>query len=349
MEVDLSGNRSLKILLSSLISLIFLVTFSLMGACKADEPADTTAQAETADEEVTGESMEDDEKEDMEEDEVEEAVDAEETADPEEEEEEEMAAGYVDITAAEAKELIDNNPDLIIIDVSPKYDEGHLPGAVNYYLGDGSLDAAIPDLDPEAMYLVYCHVDSVSISGAQKLVDAGFMNVYRLEGNYASWVDAGYDVEIGSGGDAAMMSISSPAFENNSDIPEKYSCKGTDVSPELVFEGVPSDAVSLVLIVDDPDAPVGTWVHWTVWNIDPSTTSIPENSVPAGSVEGTTDFNIPGYGGPCPPSGTHRYFFKLYALDTTLDLDSSARVPDIEAAMDGHILASAELIGLFSN
>ena len=104
-------------------------------------------------------------------------------------------AGYIDVTPAEAKQLIDDNPDLIIIDVSPAYSQGHLPGAVNYYLGDGSLDAAIPTLDKDATYLVYCHVDSVAIQGAQKLVDAGFENVYRLEGNYSAWVDAGYPTE----------------------------------------------------------------------------------------------------------------------------------------------------------
>lgn len=103
--------------------------------------------------------------------------------------------GYVDISVMEAKELIDSNPDLIIIDVSPAYNNGHIPGAVNYYVGDGSLDEAIPTLDKEATYLVYCHVDSAAISGAQKLVDAGFENVYRLEGNYAAWVDAGYPIE----------------------------------------------------------------------------------------------------------------------------------------------------------
>jgi len=102
---------------------------------------------------------------------------------------------YIDITAAEAKELIDNTTDLIIIDVSPHYDQGHIPGAVNYYLGDGSLDEAIPTLDITKPYLVYCHVDSVSISGAQKLVDAGISTVYRLEGNYQAWVDAGYPIE----------------------------------------------------------------------------------------------------------------------------------------------------------
>ena len=102
---------------------------------------------------------------------------------------------YVDVSPAEAKDLIDTNPDLIVIDVSPHYAVGHLPRAVHYYIGDGSLDAAIPTLDPEAEYLVYCHVDSVAIAGAQKLIDAGFKTVYRLEGNYGAWKDAGYPIE----------------------------------------------------------------------------------------------------------------------------------------------------------
>lgn len=107
----------------------------------------------------------------------------------------EEGLGYADISPAGAKDMIDNNPDLIVIDVSPHYEDGHLPGAVHYYLGDGSLDEAIPSLDPQGEYLVYCHVDSVAIAGAQRLVDAGFETVYRLEGNYGAWVDAGYPVE----------------------------------------------------------------------------------------------------------------------------------------------------------
>ena len=107
-----------------------------------------------------------------------------------------MPDGYVDLTPEEAKDLIDKNPDLIILDVSPNYAQGHIPGVVNYYVGDGSLDKAIPMLDKNAEYLVYCHVDSASISGAQKLVDAGFKNVYRLIGNYKAWVDAGYPIEV---------------------------------------------------------------------------------------------------------------------------------------------------------
>jgi phage shock protein E len=106
-----------------------------------------------------------------------------------------LTGGYTDVTAAGAKELIDTTPGVVIIDVSPIYARGHIPGAVNYYVGDGSLDAAIPTLDPNGTYLVYCHTDAASIQGAQKLVDAGFANVYRLEGNFAAWVDAGYPVE----------------------------------------------------------------------------------------------------------------------------------------------------------
>ena len=111
------------------------------------------------------------------------------------EQQEEEEVSYTDISAAEAKELIDNDPEVVVIDVSPAYSAGHLPGAVNYYLGDGSLDAAILTLDKDATYLVYCHVESVSRQGAQKLVDAGFMNVFRLEGDYDAWVDAGYPIE----------------------------------------------------------------------------------------------------------------------------------------------------------
>jgi adenylyltransferase/sulfurtransferase len=102
---------------------------------------------------------------------------------------------YSDVPPAQAKALIDENPNLVVIDVSPAYAQGHLPRAVSYYVGDGSLDAAIPMLDKEAMYLVYCHIESASRAGAQKLIDAGFENVYRLEGEYEAWVAAGYPVE----------------------------------------------------------------------------------------------------------------------------------------------------------
>jgi len=142
------------------------------------------------------------------------------------------------------------------------------------------------------------------------------------------------------------MKIQSPAFENNQSIPPKYTCDGENVSPALVFSEIPQGAKSLVLINDDPDAPSGIWVHWTIWNISPETSEIAENSAPAGAVEGVTSFGKPGFGGSCPPSGTHRYF-KLYALDTMLELPVETDVPGIAVAMEGHILAQAELIGLY--
>jgi Raf kinase inhibitor-like YbhB/YbcL family protein len=148
-------------------------------------------------------------------------------------------------------------------------------------------------------------------------------------------------------GKEAQMKISSSAFGHNGQIPTKYTCDGSDINPPLRFEGVPADAKSLALIVDDPDAPAGTWVHWVVWSIYPRSTEIRENSVPAGALQGKNDFNKRAYGGPCPPSGTHRYFFKLYALDTTLNIGANTTKATLESAMKGHILAEAQLIGLY--
>lgn len=142
------------------------------------------------------------------------------------------------------------------------------------------------------------------------------------------------------------LTLKSSAFEHNGFIPRKYTCQGEDINPPLIISGVSPEAKSLVLIMDDPDAPMGTWIHWTVWNIPPTTPEIGENSKPEG-IEGVTSFGKPGYGGPCPPSGTHRYFFKLYALDITLDLPTSAKKEDLEKTMAGHILDRAELVGLY--
>jgi len=141
------------------------------------------------------------------------------------------------------------------------------------------------------------------------------------------------------------LTITSPAFESNKSIPSKYTCDSNDVNPTLNIEGIPEETKSLVLIVDDPDAPMGTWDHWIVWNIPP-TNKIEENSVPG--TEGLNDFRKHSYGGPCPPSGTHRYLFKVYALDTKLDLDPNSRKKNVEKAMKDHILAKGELVGLYS-
>jgi Raf kinase inhibitor-like YbhB/YbcL family protein len=141
------------------------------------------------------------------------------------------------------------------------------------------------------------------------------------------------------------LSVMSPTFENNQLIPAKYTCDGDNVNPPLAIDGVPEGTKTLALIVDDPDAPMGTWDHWIVWNIPATTSKIAENTVPG--TEGMNDSRRRSYGGPCPPSGTHRYFFKVYALDVKLDLSPAARKRDVEKAMQGHVLAKGELVGLY--
>jgi Raf kinase inhibitor-like YbhB/YbcL family protein len=152
------------------------------------------------------------------------------------------------------------------------------------------------------------------------------------------------------------MRITSTAFAHQAEIPTKFTCQGPNVSPALAFGEVPAGAKSLALIVDDPDAPdpaapKTTWVHWVLYNLPPQTTGLPEavssQALPQGTREGTNDWKKTGYGGPCPPIGRHRYFFKLFALDTVLpDLKSPSKSA-LEKAMHGHILARAELVGTY--
>jgi len=144
------------------------------------------------------------------------------------------------------------------------------------------------------------------------------------------------------------MKIISPVFENNQSIPKKYSCDGENVNPPLQFVDIPQNAKSLVLIVDDPDAPNGTFDHWVVFNIDPKTTEIKENSTPDNGVVGLSSIGSSKWVSPCPPSGTHRYFFKLYALDIILDISQSSDKKAATDAIKGHIIAESELIGLYS-
>ena len=144
--------------------------------------------------------------------------------------------------------------------------------------------------------------------------------------------------------EGGTMKITSTAFAHNTMIPKKYTCQGSDINPPLEISRIPEAAKSLVLIVDDPDAPGATWVHWVVYNI-PVSERIAENSVPG--EQGENDFGKRKYGGPCPPGGTHRYFFKIYALDTTLASRGNMTKKDLEYAMKPHILAEAELIGLY--
>jgi Raf kinase inhibitor-like YbhB/YbcL family protein len=149
------------------------------------------------------------------------------------------------------------------------------------------------------------------------------------------------------------LAISSPAFANGDSIPSDFSCNGRDVSPILNWTEPPSGTQSFALIMDDPDAPIGTWVHWVMFNIPASTRTLKEGiatdaQLTDGSIQGKTSAGSHGYHGPCPPSGTHRYFFKLYALDTLLSISANADKKELLAAMEGHILVNTELMGKFS-
>jgi Raf kinase inhibitor-like YbhB/YbcL family protein len=149
------------------------------------------------------------------------------------------------------------------------------------------------------------------------------------------------------------MTLNSPAFQPGQPIPQKYACQGEDISPPLRWGNVPAGTQSLALICDDPDAPVGTWVHWVIYGIPASMAELPEKvpateTLPSGAKQGMNDFRRVGYGGPCPPpGGPHRYFFKLYALGTELSLKPRATKQDLLRAMQGHILAQAELMGTY--
>ena len=146
----------------------------------------------------------------------------------------------------------------------------------------------------------------------------------------------------------AKMKITSEAFNSGGNIPSQFTCDGSDANPPLRVEGAPAGAKSLALIVDDPDAPSGLFTHWLVWNIDPKTSDIRENNTPSGAVQGTNDFGKIGYGGPCPPSGTHRYNFKVFALDQLINLKPGARRAEVDAALRGHIIGQGELMGRYS-
>ena len=143
------------------------------------------------------------------------------------------------------------------------------------------------------------------------------------------------------------LSLTSPAFKHEGEIPARYTCEGDDIVPELSWSEVPGGAASLVLIMDDPDAPKGTFTHWLVWGISPETKEFPTDSVPSGVVQGTNDAGKLGYFGPCPPSGQHRYYFRFYALDIPVSLPPTARRADVDKLVKGHVLAEATLLGRF--
>lgn len=157
---------------------------------------------------------------------------------------------------------------------------------------------------------------------------------------------------VAKGDEQMPIEITSPAFEDAGMIPYKYTCDGQNVSPPLKWHGIPQEAKSIAIICDDPDAPMGTWVHWVTWNIPVNSDGLAENipidkQLPNGTRQGITSFQCHGYGGPCPPSGTHRYYFKLYALDTELEIADTSTKDNLLNAMSGHIIAQGQLMGKY--
>ncbi|MBD3296927.1 MAG: YbhB/YbcL family Raf kinase inhibitor-like protein [Candidatus Omnitrophica bacterium] len=154
--------------------------------------------------------------------------------------------------------------------------------------------------------------------------------------------------------EACALSVESSAFSDGERIPDRYTCRGEDISPELSWDGVPENTESFILVVDDPDAPLGTWIHWVVYNIPGSERSLKENvpktmQLDNGTLQGINSFRWIGYGGPCPPPGpAHRYMFKLYALDTVLELRPGSSKGDVMRAAQGHVLSQATLMGTYS-
>lgn len=164
---------------------------------------------------------------------------------------------------------------------------------------------------------------------------------------------SGLHAEPPKKGSKMSMQIASPAFAHAEMIPERYTCKGNDISPPLEWKGAPEGSRSFALIFDDPDAPMGTWVHWVVYDLPAECNKLPEdvpevNPISGGGVQGTNSWGRIGYGGPCPPSGTHRYFLRLYALDTVLGLKAGATKAQLLKAMEGHILDECELMGRYA-
>lgn len=151
------------------------------------------------------------------------------------------------------------------------------------------------------------------------------------------------------GASMGTITVTSSAFKEGEMIPKKFTCDDRDVSPQLSWTGVPAGAKSIALICDDPDAPAGTWVHWVLFNLPATTTGLPEGiaKLPGGALQGINDFRKITYGGPCPPGGTHRYYFKVYALDTVLSLKERASKGDLLRAMEGHILGQGQLMGKY--
>lgn len=190
--------------------------------------------------------------------------------------------------------------------------------------------------------------------GERKILVLAIASLFVIAGGFIFWkLESAKTLENGKQkptlqSESMDLKVKSSAFAHYSDIPTRFTCDGANINPPLSISGVPPRAKSLALIVDDPDAPLGTYVHWVIWNISSQTTEIAEGTVPVNAQEGTNSVGKSRYDGPCPPA-RHRYFFKLYALDTLIGLNGQARATELAKAMQGHILAESHLIGVYTS
>lgn len=197
-------------------------------------------------------------------------------------------------------------------------------------------------------------MDHTPVAGKRYVRDVLFRSLLALLLlNFVAACDSGQKTPAATEEDAmGPLTLTSPAFRHGEPIPRKYTCDGEDVSPPLTWHGAPGNTVTFALVMDDPDAPIGTWDHWVIFDIPATATGLPEAvppepTLPDGSVQGTNSWGRIGYGGPCPPRGQHRYFFRLYALDTHVGLDSRTTKARLLSAIEGHVLAQAELMGVY--
>jgi hypothetical protein len=160
-------------------------------------------------------------------------------------------------------------------------------------------------------------------------------------------IGCGTTNQLVDSGKISLMQITSTAFADNENIPPKYTCDGENINPPLVMSDIPAETKSSVLIINDPDAPAGNWIHWILFNIPSNIIAINENEIPAEALQGQNSFGENNYGGPCPPSGTHKYIFTLYALNNILDLEEGVSENEVKDAMENHILESSQLIGFY--
>jgi Raf kinase inhibitor-like YbhB/YbcL family protein len=269
-----------------------------------------------------------------------------------------------EITRDELKRKLDSREEFVLVETLPaeRYQQGHIPGAIN--LPPDQIRQLAPKLLPDknAEIVVYCGAFTwhASENAARELAEMGYTNITDYSGGKQDWSEGGLPL-VGKDEQAAWtrrkgdgMKLTSSAFVHGSAIPSQFTCEGQDISPEISWADAPKETKSFVLVLHDPDAPrANGFYHWVMYNIPPRVERIPENApkhatLPGLGLQGKNDAGKTGYMGPCPPSGTHRYFFRLYSLRESLDLKPGADYKDVLSAIEGKIIEQTELMGTYA-